>query len=139
MKLKSNDPLNALLRQALYEKKVSVKLQPMKLTGHDPHDLYQSSAWKPGRLLVLIYVDSSGVKSLLGLFQEMLNQRAKARRLVRPDKETCAKTMNLSALPREEVTGDHWLKVQRRTPRQESPDEVRALRARFTELLATYD
>lgn len=137
MKFKSRDPLQSLLREALHAQRSDpTKAHKAPLVAQpDPGDLYQPSCWKPGKLIILIHVAEDGSKSLLGLFQEQFNTRASARRLIPPPAAVRAATQNLSALPHEEVRGSYWLQPQKFCFSKESPEELRALHARFNELM----
>lgn len=141
MKFKSNDPLQSLLREALHRQKVEVSAIPSKAWKlPDAGDIYQASSWKPGRPEVLVvHVDTSGLKTILGLFQEQLNSRAHGSRLLPALQAEGTICRDLSAIPRVEVHGDYWLQAREPVQHSESVDEVRAIKDRFHELLASYD
>lgn len=142
-KFKSNDPLQHLLREALHQQRAtrSRKTAPSHVPqGPDPFDLYQASAWKPGRELVLvIHSDQFGTETIIGLFSEQINPRAHGSRLIPVSEEIKAKTLKLSDIPRNYVHGDHWLQPKVKVSYTEAPDEAAEITRRFHELLSTFD
>lgn len=140
-KLKSNDPLQSLLREAMHQAKVQVqtKTVPSKTWKlPDTADLYQAASWKPGREAILVvHVDTNGLKTSLGMFQEQLNSRAHGSRLL-PLAPEAQQKLYSESLPRIEVHGDYWLQPKEPVHFQESPEEIQAIKDRFHELLELY-
>lgn len=137
MKPKSNDPLQILLRNAMHQMrgKVSVTLSAKQsLSQSKTVELRQCERpqWTPTRLVALIHRSPQGRETYLGVFQELKSDLFKARRLVPSDKTAHG------ALPREVVTQDYWLHPQVHTAAADSPEEVRAIEARFADLLKEY-
>lgn len=134
MKPKSNDPLQILLRQALYQQKIKVNVLYQKSTIA-PRDVQQyvpqckRPEWTPGRLIALVHQSSQGRRTYLGVFQELKSDLFKARRLVPSDAQAHG------TLPVEIVTQDYWLYPKVHVAAADSPDEVRAIEARFAELM----
>lgn len=129
---RSNDPLNKLLRDALHQQKgkisITVKPQPCSPVG----DLYKTeSNWVQGKTIQLIHRAKNGHESFLGVYVELLNPRASARRLI-----PAHGTVHGSIRCREVVQGDYWLHPQVTIPRKETPREVKEITERFHELMA---
>lgn len=135
---RSNDPLNQLLRKALHEQRGRPQPTPppRPLPPRDPVcDLYSSPLnWTQGKRVSLIHRSSDGRETFLGVFTELLNERAKVRRLVR-DHEAKAH----GPLPREIVSGPYWLRSQVHVPPADSSEELRSIRERFLELMKEHD
>lgn len=133
-KPKSNDPLNALLREAMFQQRAKVQVKtvvlPTTKSSDEALDLYRNPLnWTQARIVSLIHRSPEGREVFLGVFTELVNNRAKARRLI-PSHVTPTST-----LPRETVTGDYWLHPQVYQPPADSPREIAAIRARCRELL----
>lgn len=153
-KFKSNDPLQALLREALHKQKVEIKPQPRDpmRAFKDKHSIYDSPAWKPGRLVALVHVSDNGERTKLGIFQEHINERAHGRRFVPwtgPEPMfhtfTCIKAIDPARrcdciqAAEEIVHGRYWLEVRQPPVHIESSRELHELRERFEELLESYN
>lgn len=137
MKPKSNDPLQLLLRSALHEMRSKVLVTSSKVSSTSPNTTPQlrqceRPSWTPGRLVALIHLAPTGRRTYLGVFQELKSDLFKARRLV-PAHQTAH-----GKLPEEIVTKDYWLHPQVHIAAADSPDEVRAIEARFAELLREF-
>lgn len=128
------DPLNQLLRQAMFQQRQKVKVQVQKPQFPDPvYDLYAPINWIPSRTLALIHSSPDGRETFLGVFIELRNERAKVRRLIRDHSGTSHGT-----LPREVVSGPHWLRPKVYEPVEDSEQEIEAIRNRFHELMKEF-
>lgn len=131
MKLKSNDPLQLLLRSALHEARKRVTVQPAG--AQQPLRQCQRPEWTRGRLLSVIYVcPQTSRRTYLGVFQELKSDLFKARRLV-PSNQTAH-----GKLPEEIVTQSYWLHPKVHVAAADSAEEVRAIEARFAELMKEF-
>lgn len=132
--MKSNDPLNQLLRQALHEQKsrVTVTLLGTNSQISGPSRQCDRPQWTTTRLVSLVHRSAQGRETFLGVYTEMKNDLLKARRLVPSDKTAHG------SLAKEVVTGDWWLHPQVYQPLPETAREVREIEARFKELMEQY-
>lgn len=132
---RSNDPLNKLLRDALHQqvKKITVvATSPRALPHITPGDLYRTeSNWVQGKTILLIHKAEDGHESFLGIYIELLNPRASARRLI-----PAHGTVHGSVKNREIVKGDYWIHPQIPAPQPTSSRERREIRQRFNELMS---
>jgi len=131
---RSNDSLNKLLREALHQqaKKISICPAPKPPPAVAKGDLYRTeSNWVQGKTLLLIHRSPDGRESFLGIYIELLNPRASARRLI-PAKGT----VHGSVKEKEIVSGDYWIHPQVFHPPLTSPREAAEITARFRELIA---
>lgn len=135
MKLKSNDPLQVLLREALHQQKNRVAITLVtKPTGTRVSSRQcDRPQWTETRLVSLVHRSPQGRETFLGVYTEMRNDLLKARRLVPTDKTAHG------TLPKEVVTGDYWLHQQTFTPPPDTAQEVQAITERFIELMKEWE
>lgn len=135
MKLKSNDPLNQLLREALFQQRNKVKVIVEKpLASNVPlpelKQCERPEAWRVTRSISLVHRSPQGRETFLGVFIEMKSDRFSARRLVPAHGQ-----VHGSIKDREIVRDDWWLHQQVKPVHQDSPEELKAIRERFNELM----
>lgn len=131
-RFKPQDPLNLLLASAMkaQAKQVAVTVQPVAASPILRQ--CERPQWRETRLIALVHRASSGRETYLGVFQELKSDLFSARRLVPSDKTAHG------SLPREVVTQDYWLHPKVHVAAADSEAEVRAIEARFKELLREF-
>jgi hypothetical protein len=136
MKLKSNDPLQQLLREAMHQHRGQVSGNTTKvLTASAVPELKQcerKNEWTTSGTVALIHRDLKGRETYLGAYELQISSLFKARRFVPAHSTPHGK------LPKEVVTGDYWLHQQVAPPTVDTVQEVKAIEARFKELMDLY-
>lgn len=140
MSTRSQDPLNQLLRKAMWEQKQRIAVQVLKPVQTKPTTpalgLYDDPRnWTQSRRIALIHRSPQGSETFLGVFIEVRNERAKVRRWLR-DRSPQA---HGSALPREVVSGPYWLQSQVCEPVVDTQEEIERIKARYYELMKEWE
>lgn len=140
MSTRSLDPLNQLLRQAMYAHRQKVQVQKISpsppANSPKPLGLYDNPLnWTQGRTISLIHRSPQGSETFLGVFIEMKNERAKVRRWIRDH----SPQSHGPALPREVVYGSYWVQSKMREPKPDSQEEIESIRARYRELMREWE
>lgn len=135
MKLKSNDPLQLLLREAMHAQRIKAsgsssleKLSPQPILKQ----CERKDQWTIQGTVALIHRDLKGRETYLGAYDVQVSHLFRARRFMPSHATPHGK------LPREVVSGDYWLHQQTFVPPEESLHEVQAIERRFKELMDLY-